>query len=453
MDTAIKPVFPVPELQAVILAGHGSRLYPLTERQTVPKGLLPIANRPLIWYQLTWLETAKITDIIIAVYPGSRQKMAAYVHKMYVGSGEAKITVVEVPENSGSADALRSIRGKIKTDFIVMSCDLITDMPAHHLINSFRLRSPAMTAVFYDASSLESQADRPPSSSSSTKEEDMSEFVGIDDRASRLLFTANRADIDDDLELRTSLIAKFPRVHLHSALRDAHLYVFRRWVLELLVRNKTISSVKNELVPLLLECQHRESVAKREGVDKLASLDIFERAMAHMMGRSERPLAGQALPVPDTDAASHGIFCNALVYRSGFTARANTVWSYSEVNRHMVKGYTEARVPASAVINPKTQVGGDSLVGEGSMIDERSSVKKSIIGNHCTVGKNVKITNSIIMDYVNIEDNVKLEGCVVCSNAKIGERAQLKDCEVSAEKIVAADTVGKNETYVDYLSE
>ncbi|KAI8922844.1 trimeric LpxA-like protein, partial [Entophlyctis helioformis] len=278
--------------------------------------------------------------------------------------------------------------------------------------------SPAMTAVFYDASSLESQADRPPSSSSSTKEEDMSEFVGIDDRASRLLFTANRADIDDDLELRTSLIAK-------------------RWVLELL----------NELVPLLLECQHRESVAKREGVDKLASLDIFERAMAHMMGRSERPLAGQALPVPDTDAASHGIFCNALVYRSGFTARANTVWSYSEVNRHM------ARVPASAVINPKTQVGGDSLVGEGSMIDERSSVKKSIIGNHCTVGKNVKITNSIIMDYVNIEDNVKLEGCVVCSNAKIGERAQLKDCEVSAEKIVAADTVGKNETYVDYLSE
>jgi len=34
-----------PEFQAVILAGYGSRMYPLTEESNLPKALLPIANQ------------------------------------------------------------------------------------------------------------------------------------------------------------------------------------------------------------------------------------------------------------------------------------------------------------------------------------------------------------------------------------------------------------------------
>ncbi len=34
-----------PEFQAVVLAGYGSRMYPLTEESNLPKALLPIANQ------------------------------------------------------------------------------------------------------------------------------------------------------------------------------------------------------------------------------------------------------------------------------------------------------------------------------------------------------------------------------------------------------------------------
>ena len=62
------------------------------------------------------------------------------------------------------------------------------------------------------------------------------------------------------------------------------------------------------------------------------------------------------------------------------------------------------QIASSAEIHPKAQVGQDSMVGEGSKIGDRTNVKRSVIGLHCTIGTNVRIVNSIIMDYVTIDD-------------------------------------------------
>jgi len=39
-------------------------MYPLTEENSLPKALLPIANKPLLYYQLKWLVKAGIQGII-----------------------------------------------------------------------------------------------------------------------------------------------------------------------------------------------------------------------------------------------------------------------------------------------------------------------------------------------------------------------------------------------------
>ena len=46
--------------QAVILCGAGQGLYPFTQAEDVPKALLPLANRPMIYYALDWCEKAGV---------------------------------------------------------------------------------------------------------------------------------------------------------------------------------------------------------------------------------------------------------------------------------------------------------------------------------------------------------------------------------------------------------
>ena len=48
--------FPVQEFQAVVYCGQGSRLYPLTIKDTYPKALLPLTGKPMLHYPLEWLE-------------------------------------------------------------------------------------------------------------------------------------------------------------------------------------------------------------------------------------------------------------------------------------------------------------------------------------------------------------------------------------------------------------
>lgn len=52
----------VQEFQVILFAGGaGNRMYPLTEG--IPKNMLPVANRPLISYQLELLERVGISGM------------------------------------------------------------------------------------------------------------------------------------------------------------------------------------------------------------------------------------------------------------------------------------------------------------------------------------------------------------------------------------------------------
>ncbi|MGI5962619.1 MAG: glucose-1-phosphate thymidylyltransferase RfbA [Lawsonibacter sp.] len=86
----------------VLAAGKGTRLYPMTK--PVCKPLLPVYDKPLIYYPIAILMQAGISEILVIVPPGEQDTFAALL-----GDGSQygiKIAFAEQPQPRGIADAL-----------------------------------------------------------------------------------------------------------------------------------------------------------------------------------------------------------------------------------------------------------------------------------------------------------------------------------------------------------
>ena len=97
--------------KGVLLAGGtGSRLYPVT--LTVNKQLLPVYDKPMIYYPLTTLMFAGITDIVVVSSPSALRQIEA-------GLGDGSqwgiaLSYVPQPEPLGIADGLLRAAGQVE---------------------------------------------------------------------------------------------------------------------------------------------------------------------------------------------------------------------------------------------------------------------------------------------------------------------------------------------------
>ncbi|WAR22935.1 EI2BG-like protein [Mya arenaria] len=388
----------------VLAAGRGSRMTDLVSQTS--KSLLPVGNKPMLWYPINMLQRAGFEEAIVVVLSSYQ----AETQKLLEMCGVAmRLDIVSIPDQDymGTADTLRHIRDKIKRDVLVVSCDLITDVSLHHIANMFRTYDATVTMLLC---SQPETPDTPPAPGPKTKKRSERDFIGFEDNGNRVLFMTSEADLadmdDDKIKFRKSLFKKHPNVRIRSNLTDCHLYLIKKWVTNFFNKRR---------------------------VD--TTFDILSYIPEDPMTATIRDMSTWVDHRGDMEDCCHGdkIRCYAYTVTGSLCVRTNTIASYCETNKQIPR-YLATLNKGAANIDPSAIVKGKP--------------QRSIIGRNCVIGEKVKISNSVILDRVQIADGCSVQGCIISSNAGLGERCELKDCIVGGAQNLPPDSKFTNEALV-----
>ena len=129
-------------MKAVVMAGgEGTRLRPMTS--SMPKPLLPVANRPIMEHVLRLLKRHGLNETVVTV-----QFLASLV-KNYFGDGEElgmELTYANEEKPLGTAGSVKNAEEALKDDaFLVISGDALTDFDLTELINFHKEKGALVT--------------------------------------------------------------------------------------------------------------------------------------------------------------------------------------------------------------------------------------------------------------------------------------------------------------------
>ncbi|KAF8647118.1 hypothetical protein AX16_006950 [Volvariella volvacea WC 439] len=456
------------EFVAVVLAGFGNGLLPLTAShgdEPCPKALLPVANKPMLEYVLNWIDQSGIKDVLL-ICPAIHR--APIYHHVSSSASSLRIDLQTFDETAelaaGTCTLLRHFANRITKEFVIIPTDFIPppSLPLSKILDRFRsdtISSGSIATTCWipayhpDKMTPAEEWGGGPTPTPIVYERENQQLLyvdGIDDRDKN----------SQEIELKMSLLIRYPRTTLTTKYQDSHLYVCKRSVLDLLQAKRHFESFSDEFLPWLCKLQYQQ--AKREKYNDILraipTVTDQSRALAHSTRLQDHILKEHSLngvqspnnessPIePDSTIPKVGIVIHQP--NKDFAIRANNLLTYLEINRWYLSktSYTLPSDPKNrSLIDQKVQISSDSIVGEFTQISERTNIKRSVIGRHCVIGKMVKITGCILLDHCVIADGAKLEHCILGKNTTVGAKAELHRCVTQAGYEIQGGEISKGE--------
>ncbi|KAL0730221.1 hypothetical protein Bca4012_026314 [Brassica carinata] len=446
--------------EVVILAGgFSSNLQPLVSKE-IPKALLPVANRPVLSYVLDLLESSNLKDLIVVVEgEDAALKVGGWISSACVD--RLHVEVAAVAENVGTAGALRAIAHHLTAkDILIVSGDIVSDVSPGAVAATHRRHDASVTAMLCAEPVSGPSESGVAGGKDKTKKPACYDIIGLDSSKQFLLHIATGAEIKKDTRIQKSILCAAGEMEIRSDLMDSHIYAFKRSVLQKVLDQKpTFRSLKQDVLPYLVRTQLRSEVFPDEkAVEDNGKHNVQnnEVVLSQILSNASLPSFHQVYESGLNSRKTHKC-CVYIADESKYCVRLNSIQAFMDVNRDVIgdanhlSGYSFSAhhniVHPSAELGSKTTVGPHCMLGEGSQVGDKCSVKRSVIGRHCRIGSNVKVVNSVVMDHATIGDGCSIQGSVICSNAQLQERVSLRDCQVEAGYVVYAGGEHKGETF------
>ncbi|XP_060651665.1 translation initiation factor eIF-2B subunit gamma [Drosophila nasuta] len=434
------------EFQAVVLAaGRGTRLPEVLG--DAPKCLLPVGPFPLIWYPLNMLSRHNFTEVIVVVLEQHKVDVQQALERT---SLKVKIEYATIPNDSdfGTADSLRYIYDKIKSDFLVVSCDIVSNVSLFPLINKFRADDAALALLLFK-SGFESDVVIPGPKSKHKPERDM---IGIHPSTQRLAFVFAASDCEETLNLQRYLLKNRGQLDVYGRLTDGHVYVLKKWVIDYLHRKENISTFKGEFLPHLIKKQHYRRTPKSMP-DTTSDLNVATKQDDNILHYAPHTLMDQKVTQASLFNQSlshvpyHGdiIRCFAVQAPQGaIGVRVNNTLSFLAINRKLATIWTDLCDDAHPLIAPgavvKSTQTKDIIVADNAKLSEKTSLNSSVFGSNSIVNPKNIVTNSIIMSNAIVEEGCNINNCIIGHRAHVKSGSVLINCLIGPNYVVEEQT-------------
>lgn len=264
--------------------------------------------------------------------------------------------------------------------------------------------------------------------------------------------------------VRHGLMRKHPRLKMLTTNRDAHIYIFPRWVVEFVAENPRLESIGEDVIGWWAKATWQDGLGEKLGIQKAAESSGDGKVTG---SEATTEFGGDSSPTTEEQSPRKGITTGlgktggpavppllAYVQPSGPKAplirRVDTAPLLLSVSLQLAKllSVEEAGAEASVFahsrkiaypegVKPRTTITKqDSLVADNVTVEEKTSIKECVVGANCQIKEGAKLFQCVLMDGVVVGKGCKLTRCVLGKRSDIGEGSTLTDCEVQENLLV-----------------
>ncbi|GKV01518.1 hypothetical protein SLEP1_g14067 [Rubroshorea leprosula] len=275
----------------------------------------------------------------------AREAITRFYVSGYIIDSKTRIQVAAVPEDVGTAGAIRAIAHHLTAeDILVVSGDLVSDVPPGAVVASHRHHGAAVTVVLCSApvsGALESGSG---GGKDKIKKPGRYDITGRDTTKQFLLCIATGGEIEKDTRIQKTIPLALGQMEIRSDRMDAHMYAFKRSVLQGVLDQKyTFQSLKQDVLPYLVWSQLRlyqkyTPLMEENGNQKISTLNN-QATLPQILANASTPSFYELYELGSNGSAPiwEKIKCCAYIAsNSKYCARLNSIQAFMDINRDII---------------------------------------------------------------------------------------------------------------------
>lgn len=379
-------------LQAVVVASFFHKnFWPAADKDD--SCLVPLVNKPLLYYTLDLLESSGIVDVIIFCSSGSSDRMKAFVRDTSFHRLNVVYTSSDTCRSFG--DVLRHLDAcaLIRNDFVLLWGNVVGKLSLLPLVKHFKNlrqkdKGAVMTLVYQRADS------------------DTGQTLVLSSKSKRILFhNKNKGKINLPLELVLN-----ETVEIRRDLIETNIAICSTAVPCLFADNFDFQTKDDFIKGLLIN-------------EEILNSTLY----AHTIIDDE--YVNEVFDWPSYQKVSHDI-----LHRYSYPQVPEIIDKYS-------LRYGNVYFGDNLNLALTCDVGNDTVIGSNSNLGSNTRIFKSVIGKNCTIGKNVVIENAYLFNNIKVKNNSVIKFSVIGENCTIKENSKILDsCVLGSGVVIEPNT-------------